>query len=347
MEGAGVQITRTVGTSLLRNLDPYLMLDELRLPAKAAAAGFPDHPHRGFETCSIMLEVTDGRAEQPGKAGSAAALAAGGVQWMTAGRGIIHSEMPKVTDGVLHGFQLWINLPQKDKMCKPRYQDYQPPQEEALTALALPCPGPALAPPCQASDIPVVDRPEAGLTVRVMAGESYGAVGPIKMRNPGMLLDVRQVATKWAGGGKVGKWWQNGQVVAQRAGGGTAAESGRWAEVGCLANLARLGKGGSFRQLVPREWSGFVYCYEGAGNVSGTAAQPSQALVLGPGDHIEAQAGPGSLKFLLIAGQPIREPIVQHGPFVMNTQEEIMQAFRDFQTGRFQRAEDNPWADEL
>ncbi|KAJ9521938.1 hypothetical protein QJQ45_024814 [Haematococcus lacustris] len=277
MEGAGVQITRTVGTSLLRNLDPYLMLDELRLPAKAAAAGFPDHPHRGFETCSIMLE---GKMEHRDSHGNHGVIGPGGVQWMTAGRGIIHSEMPKVTDGVLHGFQLWINLPQKDKMCKPRYQDYQ------------------------ASDIPVVDRPEAGLTVRVMAGESYGAVGPIKMRNPGMLLDVRQVATK-------------------------------------------LGKGGSFRQPVPREWSGFVYCYEGAGNVSGTAAQPSQALVLGPGDHIEAQAGPGSLKFLLIAGQPIREPIVQHGPFVMNTQEEIMQAFRDFQTGRFQRAEDNPWADEL
>ncbi|KAG2491833.1 hypothetical protein HYH03_009790 [Edaphochlamys debaryana] len=272
-EGAGVTICRTVGTSALRNLDPYLMLDELKLPSKAAFAGFPDHPHRGFETCSIMLE---GEMEHRDSQGNQGVIKSGGVQWMTAGRGIIHSEMPKVTDGILWGFQLWINLPKKDKMCKPRYQDYQK------------------------SDIPVVES-SPGASVRVMAGTHSGVAGPIKMRNPGLLMDVR------------------------------------------------LGPGANFSQEVPEGWNGFCYIYDGEGKVSGTKAAPEHTLVLGPGDHVSAVggAGPAGLKFLLVAGQPIGEPIVQHGPFVMNTQAEIYQAFEDFQSGRLQRADDNPWQDEL
>ncbi|GLC68092.1 hypothetical protein PLESTF_000645200 [Pleodorina starrii] len=271
-EGAGVIICRTVGTSLLRNLDPYLMLDELKLPAKAAFAGFPDHPHRGFETCSIMLE---GVMEHQDSQGNHGVIGPGGVQWMTAGRGIIHSEMPKSTDGMLWGFQLWINLPKKDKMCKPRYQDYQ------------------------RGDIPVVES-SPGASVRVMAGSHAGVTGPIQMRNPGLLMDVR------------------------------------------------LAPGASVSQEVPEGWNGFAYVYDGEGKISGSRAQPEHALVLGPGDHVVATAGSGSggLKFLLIAGRPIGEPIVQHGPFVMNTQEEIYQAFRDYQTGQLQNPADNPWKDD-
>jgi redox-sensitive bicupin YhaK (pirin superfamily) len=166
MEGAGVQICRTIGTPSIRNLDPFLMLDELRLPAESAAAGFPDHPHRGFSTCSIMLS---GRMEHRDSQGNAGVIGAGGVQFMTAGRGIIHSEMPVVEGGeMLHGFQLWVNLPAKDKMCKPRYQDYQP------------------------SDIPTVDT-GAGARARVLAGDGglgLAATGPVELRHPGLLLDV-------------------------------------------------------------------------------------------------------------------------------------------------------------
>lgn len=267
MEGAGVQITRTVGTPALRNLDPYLMLDELKLQAKDAGPGFPDHPHRGFETCSIMLE---GEMEHRDSQGNRGLIKTGGVQWMTAGRGIIHSEMPKVKDGLLWGFQLWVNLPKKDKMCKPRYQDYQ------------------------AEQIPIPEKD--GVSVRVMAGESLGETGPIKMRNPGLLLDIR------------------------------------------------LSKGSNFTQHVPKEWNGFAYVYEGRGQISGTAVKPQQAVVLGEGDHLTAATDEG-LRFLLVAGKPIGEPIVQHGPFVMNTREEIQQAFEDYQSGKLQRPDDNVWED--
>ncbi|CAL8465491.1 g5027 [Coccomyxa elongata] len=268
MEGAGVRICRTVGTGALRNLDPFLMLDEMRLPASQATAGFPAHPHRGFETCSIMFS---GKMEHQDSAGNKGVIEDGGVQWMTAGRGIIHSEMPKVTSGDLWGFQLWLNLPAKDKMVKPRYQDYQ------------------------AKDIPVVDKD--GARVRVMAGESSGVTGPIVLRNPGLLLDVT------------------------------------------------LAKGASFAQLINAGWNAFVYVCDGGGKVSGTKAQREQALVLGEGGHVSASSEEaGGMRFLLFGGRPIGEPIVQHGPFVMNTQEEIFKAFRDYQSGNFQNPNDDVWA---
>ncbi|MEW5301476.1 MAG: hypothetical protein WDW36_004335 [Sanguina aurantia] len=270
MEGAGVQVARSVGSQGLRNLDPYLMLDELHLPAAAAFAGFPNHPHRGFETCSIMLE---GEMEHKDSCGNKGVIGPGGVQWMTAGRGIIHSEMPKGTTGNMHGFQLWINLPAKDKLCKPRYQDYQ------------------------ASDIPVATS--GGVSVRVMAGECMGTSGPIKMRNPGTLLDVR------------------------------------------------LEAGASFSHRVSSEWSGFVYVYTGGGVVCGSKAVAQHAMVMGAGDMVEAVASDSGMRFLLIAGRPINEPIVQHGPFVMNTQDEIQQAFADYQSGKLQNPSDDVWQDEL
>lgn len=259
-DGAGMPICRTVGTPALRNLDPYLMLDELKAPAHLATAGFPDHPHRGFETCSIMLE---GKMEHQDSVGNKGVIGPGGVQWMTAGRGIVHSEMPKVTEGNLWGFQLWINLPSKDKMVKPRYQDYQ------------------------ASDIPVVQ--EGGVRVRVMAGSHRGTTGPIEMRNPGLLMDVT------------------------------------------------LTEGSTFKQEVPRNWNGFVYVCAGSGRICGTQGSCQHALVFGPGDHVTATTtDEQGLRFLLVAGQPIGEPVVQYGPFVMNTKTEVRQAFADYESGELQ-----------
>ena len=221
--------------------------------------------------------MLSGKIEHKDSVGNHGVIGPGGVQWMTAGRGIVHSEMPVLTQGDLHGFQLWINLPAKDKMVKPRYQDLQ------------------------AEDIPVASAP--GASVRVMAGSSGGVEGPLKLRNPGMLLDVR------------------------------------------------LEAGAEWSQQVPQEWNGFAYVYEGAGKLSGNSVAPQHAYVLGPGqeegDQVLANAGPAGLKFLLIAGRPINEPIVQYGPFVMNHPLEIQQAFADYRSGKLQNPDDNPWNDEL
>ena len=265
MEGAGVRICRTVGTQRLRNLDPFLMLDELKLPSKDASAGFPDHPHRGFETCTIVLR---GKVEHEDSVGNKGVIGPGGVQWMTAGRGIVHSEFPKSQGNeLLWGFQLWINLPKKDKLCRPMYQDYQ------------------------ADRIPTADA-GANLKVRVMSGEFGGVTGPIKMRNPGFLFDVK------------------------------------------------LSKGATFSHAFPESWNAFAYVYdqsEGKSTMCGTPTKVQSAHVLetGQGEVVSAETD-GHLHFLLFAGKPIGEPIVQHGPFVMNTQEEIYQAFMDYQSGRLQ-----------
>lgn len=194
---------------------------------------------------------------------------------MTAGRGIVHSEMPVVTDGDLHGFQLWVNLPAAQKMTKPYYQDIQ------------------------ADQIPVVD-PSPGSTVRVMGGASGGAMGPIKLRNGGLLLDVR------------------------------------------------LAPGAAWDQEVPSKWNSFAYVYEGGGSLGGQAVAIQHAYVFGnEGDTVRASAGAEGLKFLLVAGQPINEPIVQHGPFVMNHPLEIQQAFADYRSGKLQNPNDNVWQEEL
>uniref|UniRef100_A0A7S1GG26 Pirin n=1 Tax=Picochlorum oklahomense TaxID=249345 RepID=A0A7S1GG26_9CHLO len=271
MEGAGVQICRTIGYGDVR-VDPYLMLDELRLPAEKASAGFPDHPHRGFETCTIMKR---GKMEHRDSVGNKGVICDGGVQWMTAGRGIVHSEMPVVSEGDLHGFQLWINLPAKDKMVKPRYQDIQAP------------------------DIPVVQF-EGGGHARVMAGVCEGVEGPLKLRNPGLLLDVT-----------------------------VPASSQTW------------------NQTIPREWNGFAYVYDGAGTISDMRVEEQHAYIFAQegGDFVAAKADVASkeMSFLLIAGKPIGEPIVQYGPFVMNHELEIAQAFQDYRTGRLQNPTDDPW----
>lgn len=274
MEGAGVQICRTIGYQDVR-VDPFLMLDELKLPAEKAAAGFPSHPHRGFETCTIMKS---GKMEHKDSVGNHGVICPGGVQWMTAGRGIIHSEMPVVTSGDLHGFQLWINLPAKDKMVKPWYQDVQEP------------------------DIPVVHihGKESESSVRVMAGTVQGTSGPLKLRNPGLLFDVSLDAED--------EWGYE----------------------------------------IPNEWNGFCYVYEGTGFLGEQRVEPRHAYIFERNanqDTLHAKAGSDPLKFLLIAGKPINEPIVQYGPFVMNHELEIRQAFDDYRNGTLQNASDDVWTE--
>ena len=267
MEGGGVPVYRTIGTSAMRNLDPFLMLDEFKSPSRDAEMGFPNHPHRGFETCTIMLR---GSVEHGDHGGNSGVIGPGGVQWMTAGRGIVHSEFPKSKgDEMLHGFQLWINLPKKDKMCKPRYQDYQ------------------------GDRIPIFQGD--GYSVRVISGEHSGVSGPVTLRIPGFLFDVRLEGS----GSK------------------------------------------KFSHDFPADWNSFAYVYEteGEGALAGRDPVPRAAHVLAnDGTTLEASTE-GTLKFLLFAGKPIDEPIVQYGPFVMNTDEEIQQAFMDYQSGRLQSSD--------
>jgi redox-sensitive bicupin YhaK (pirin superfamily) len=234
-------------------------------------AGFPAHPHRGFETVTYLL---DGHMLHEDHLGNRGDLKTGGVQWMTAGRGIIHSEMPQQENGRLRGFQLWINLPAKEKMKPASYRDLQ------------------------ASDIPVAALPGGG-SVKVIAGsvtiDGTATAGPIS----GVTTDPTYLDIS-------------------------------------------LAPGGHFSQLINTEHSVFIYPYEGRLEVGpGGSARPlnsHSAGVLTAGDRIEVTAGPEGARFLLLAGRPLREPIVQYGPFVMNTRQEIEQAVSDFQSGALTRS---------
>jgi len=265
MEGGGVPVYRTIGTSAMRNLDPFLMLDEFKSPSKDASMGFPDHPHRGFETCTIMLK---GSVEHRDHGGNKGLVGPGGIQFMSAGRGIVHSEFPKSKgDDMLWGFQLWINLPRKDKMCTPRYQDYE------------------------ADKIPIFSGESH--SVRVFSGEHSGVKGPVALKIPGFLLDVR------------------------------------------------LEAGGSFSHDFPEHWNSFAYVYdaEGNGTLAGAPPRVRESHIFDHKGSLLEASTEGTLKFLLFGAEPIKEPIVQYGPFVMNTEEEIQQAFMDFRTGKLQASE--------
>jgi redox-sensitive bicupin YhaK (pirin superfamily) len=263
-DGAGVRLLRSLGTPTLPMVDPFLMLDEFRSDdPNDYIAGFPNHPHRGFETVTIMLA---GRMQHRDSVGNTGNLGPGSVQWMTAGRGIIHSEMPQQENGLMWGFQLWVNLPAKDKMTPPRYQD--------ITA----------------AEIPVLEAP--GVHVRVVAGEVDGVVGPVaSVATAPILLDVR------------------------------------------------IAPGATWRVAIPADREGFLYPYEGAIEVvhgNATRIERSHAAVLGEGDTVELRAptgGDAPARALLVAGKPIAEPVARYGPFVMNTREEIEQAFRDYERG--------------
>jgi quercetin 2,3-dioxygenase len=262
-DGAGVKLNRVIGTAALPAVDPFLMLDEFRSDdAGDYIAGFPDHPHRGFETVTYMLA---GRMRHRDNKGHEGLLEAGSVQGMTAGRGIVHSEMPEQEEGLMQGFQLWVNLPAKDKMTAPRYQEIPP------------------------RDIPVVTLAEGG-SVKVIAGALGEVEGPINgIATAPVLLDVA------------------------------------------------LPAGGRLALPLPTGHSVFLYAFEGVALV-GAAATPlprGSVAVLGEGEGVLIAAPEGAARLLLAAGRPLNEPVARYGPFVMNTEQQLVEAMRDYQLGRF------------
>lgn len=260
-DGAGVSLTRVIGTQQLSYLDPFLMLDEFGSDKPGDyIAGFPSHPHRGFETVTYML---DGRMRHKDNHGNEGLMTAGSVQWMTAGRGIVHSEMPEQEQGLMRGFQLWVNLPARDKMGPPKYQEFSP------------------------ENIPEVNAAE-GVRLKVIAGRVGEVVGPVQQpATQPLYLDVQ------------------------------------------------LDAGAKFQQPIDAGHNAFAYVYEGEVEVSGQSAGKGELLVLGAGESVAFTGKAANSRLILVAGRPIGEPVARYGPFVMNTQAEIMQAVQDFQAGRF------------
>jgi redox-sensitive bicupin YhaK (pirin superfamily) len=267
-DGAGVRLRRSLGQAPGMRLDPFLMLDEFSSDnPDDYIAGFPDHPHRGFETLTYML---DGHLLHQDHLGNRGDLKSGGAQWMSAGRGIIHSEMPQQTSGRLRGFQLWINLPAREKMKPASYLDIDP---EAIPKLAM----------------------AAGGQLKVIAGtlaaEGRSLAGPIQgISSEALVVDVR------------------------------------------------LPAGSAFSSQLDAGHTAVVYAYEG-GLLIGAADDERplathEAGVLSAGEQLSVRADGGSAAFLLLAARPIGEPVVQYGPFVMNTRDEIEQAIADYQNGQ-------------
>ena len=269
-DGAGVKLRRVIGQPQLPDLDPFLMLDEFGTDkAEDYIAGFPDHPHRGFETVTYML---DGRMRHRDNHGNEGVLVPGSVQWMTAGRGLVHSEMPEQQEGRMRGFQLWLNLPARDKMTAPKYQEFGPERIPSAT-------------------------PAPGVTVKVIAGRAGGVSGPIA-----------QPATDPT-----------------------------------YLDLA-LEPGAKFVKDLPADHSAFLYVFEGSVRVGADAAAQTvsshELAVLTTGaqvlvEGLTAGAGGKNARAILVAGRPLREPVAKYGPFVMNTNAELHQAFMDYQTGKF------------
>ena len=263
-DGAGVRLTRLMGGDpRMPSVDPFLMLDYFDSPnASDYLAGFPPHPHRGFETVTYML---NGRMRHKDNHGHEGVIETGGVQWMTAGRGIVHSEMPEQTSGLMRGFQLWVNLPAKLKMQPPAYQEHP------------------------AASMPVEAR-AGGVEVKVIAGAtSRGTKGPVTVEpTEARYFDLT------------------------------------------------LPDGASFEETLPREHAGFLVVHSGAiAFPDGRDVDALGLAELGAGDAVRFAAKGGPARVLLIAGKPIGEPVAWHGPFVMNTRDELVQAFEDYQAGRF------------
>jgi redox-sensitive bicupin YhaK (pirin superfamily) len=262
-DGAGVKLTRVLTGKLQRRLDPFLMLDAFGSDnPDDYIAGFPDHPHRGFETVTYMLS---GLMRHRDSAGHEGLLGSGGVQWMTAGRGVIHSEIPEQKDGVMEGFQLWLNLPAQNKMAEPWYRDFQSDQiPEYVTA--------------------------DNIKVRVISGSSNGVTGAVtrQITEP-IYLDVNVPA------------------------------------------------GVTFETAIPNTHNAFIYVYRGAVKVCDVQLDSRRMGILSntaTADSLKVTATKEA-RFILVAGKPLNEPIVQYGPFVMNTQEEIHRTLDDFRSGRF------------
>ena len=267
IEGAGVRLRRSIGTKTLEYLDPFLLLDHFASSDPADyEAGFPLHPHRGIETVTYLLR---GEIKHKDTLGNSGSICAGDIQWMTAGGGLMHEEMPQVRQEGIDGFQLWVNLPARLKMTRPHYQELR------------------------ARNVPLV-KDQSGATVRIITGEINGVRGPLE---------------------------------------GIAAEP-------TYTDVA-MESGSSFRQPVPRGHHAFSYVFEGEGIFGSDEVQQGKRIahtrlgIWGDGDYIAVHTREKPVRFLLVTGQPLNEPIARYGPFVMNTGEEIEQALRDLRNGTF------------
>jgi hypothetical protein len=259
-DGAGVKIRRAIATSALPDLDPFLLFDEFGSDqATDYIAGFPPHPHRGFETVTYMLA---GRMRHRDNKGHSGVLVSGSVQWMTAGRGIVHEEMPEQDRGLMRGFQLWVNLPARDKMAMPRYQEFPPDRMPVLT-------------------------PAPGVAIKLIAGHFGGAEGPVR----GIAVDP-------------------------------------------LYLDATLAAGAAAEIELPSEHTAFAYVYDGALRVGDAEVGRQTLAILGPGGRIALQADSQGGRAVIVAGRPLNEPIARYGPFVMNTRDELVTAFQDYEAGR-------------
>ena len=266
-DGAGVELIRVIGQPVLPMLDPFLLLDVFRSDKpEDYIAGFPPHPHRGFETVTYLLA---GRMRHKDNAGHEGVIEPGGIQWMTAGKGIVHSEMPEQENGMLEGFQLWINLPADHKMDKPAYQEYS------------------------SVHIPTEYR-DGGVELRVISGvTSQGSKGPVlqPLTDP-LYLDVK---------------------------------------VPC---------GQDYFEELPSSHNAFLYVIDGSVSIENEAGNLTSLArddlgVLTRGDLFTLHADQKDVRFLLVAGRPLNEPVARGGPFVMNTKSEILQAFDDYKNGEF------------
>ncbi len=257
-EGVGAKVRRIIGSKDLPRLDPFLVLDHF---ATKLPGGFPDHPHRGFETVTYMLE---GQIKHQDFKGNAGTLGPGDLQWMTAGKGILHAEMPASFDEESVGFQLWINLAGKDKFCDPEYQEIS--KEKVLTAT------------------------KDGVTVKVIAGESLGLKGPIYARTPALYLDVYMEPNS------------------------------------------------SFSQIIPQGWNAMSYVYKGEAyygeNKQKIGVNTCTLLKKDTNELLVVETKEQGAKFIIIAGQPLNEKVVQYGPFVLSNENDLEQTFEDFQTGK-------------
>ncbi len=282
IEGAGVRLRRSIATATLNYVDPFLLFDHFQSDDPADyLAGFPWHPHRGIETVTYMLA---GEVDHRDSIGNAGVIGAGDVQWMTAGGGIMHEEMPRPRDGRMGGFQLWVNLPAELKMTKPRYQDVS------------------------AAVVPEVRRDD-GTVIRVIAGHVDGSDGAVtEIYADPEYLDVS------------------------------------------------LPAGVSFTQPVPRGHAGMAYVFEGEGqfgvgcdlgyrgDLDGQLLAARCLAVFDDGDEVRVQTHDRAVRFLLMSGRPLGEPIARYGPFVMNTREELMLALQDLQRDEFVWRDDGEWA---
>ncbi|MBN7137708.1 hypothetical protein A7A76_23710 [Lysobacter enzymogenes] len=264
-DGAGVRLTRVIGGPQLPDLDPFLLLDEFGTDRpEDYLAGFPEHPHRGFETVTYML---DGRMRHRDNHGNEGVLVPGSVQWMTAGRGLVHSEMPEQEEGRMRGFQLWVNLPAREKMTEPKYQEFAP---ERIVQLA----------------------PAAGVQVKLIAGQIGDVRGPIRQpATDPVYIDVE------------------------------------------------LQSGAAWEYELPEGHNAFAYVYEGGVSLGdgddARIVEAQEMAVLAGGSTLKLADGGRGSRLIVVAGRPLREPVARYGPFVMNTKQEIMQAFVDFQEGKF------------